>query len=315
MELTPGGAPCPVALHPEASGIRIWRAQEETGAVNEMMQDVLQRGALELGSLTSRVAIAALVVIAAFTMNRMLRRGLQRRHAFIELPAYGQALIANVATVATALIVGTAILALWGVTWSTIAAGIGLSTLAIALGLQDVLKSLAGGVVIMLERPFDIGDRIRIKDLEGEVIDMRVRSMVLRMDNGHLAQAPNGLLFSETFENLSRTEAYFYSIVMTGLDEAPPAARAAILETLKGVEEFAHAPDIMIQRDLSPRANWHLGRKTGTARSGQTNQHPRRARRRAVVSWQSDAEEAALACVVERLASRYPDAHIEIRKR
>ena len=70
----------------------------------------------------------------------------------------------------------------------------------------DVLKSLAGGVAIMLERPFDIGDKIRIKDLEGEVIDMRVRSVVLRTTAGHIAQAPNGLLFSETFELRSEVD-------------------------------------------------------------------------------------------------------------
>ena len=279
-----------------------------------MMRDALQREAWDLGSLSSRIVVAALIVVVAFMMNRMIRRGFRQRHAFIELPAYGQVLLLNVATTLTVLIVGTAILALWGVTWSTIAAGIGLSTLAIALGLQDVLKSLAGGVVIMVERPFDIGDRIRIKDLEGEVIDMRVRNVVLRMTDGHIAQAPNGLLFSETFENLSRTEVYSYAIVVSGIDDAPSTARAAIMETLKDVETFDHDPEIVIRRDFPSLGTWPsppLAAAQGPEPKNGQHGHTRRA----VISWQSEAEDVSLTHVVEELACRYPNAQIEIRKR
>jgi small-conductance mechanosensitive channel len=278
--------------------------------MNEMMRDALEQGTREFGSLATKMALATLVVVIAFTMNRLVRPWLQRRHAFMEFPAYGQTLMLNSVTTTLALATVTAVLALWGVTWSAIAAGIGLSTLAIALGLQDVLKSLAGGIVIMLERPFDIGDRIRIKDLEGEVIDIRVRSVVLRMDDNHIAQAPNGLLFSETFENLSRTAAYSYSIVMSGIDDAPRTARAAILEALKSVKEFAYAPDIVIQPDLR-----RPGNRPSSPSSNEPNRHRWRTRRRAVISWQSDAEDASLTQVVECLTSRYPGAQIEIRKR
>lgn len=271
-----------------------------------MMRDALQRGARDLGWLATRAALAVLVVLLAFALNRILRRALQGRSTFMELPAYGQTLLLNTVTTSVAVVACTAILALWGATWSAIAAGIGLSTLAIALGLQDVLKSLAGGVVIMLERPFDIGDRIRIRDLEGEVIDIQVRSVVLRMDDNHIAQAPNGLLFSETFENFSRTEAYSYAVVVSGIDDPPATARATISAALQDVAGFAHQPEIIIQRDLIPRRRWPFSA---------ANHDGGRTRRRALISWQSDNEDASLTHVVERLSHRYPEARIEIRKR
>lgn len=278
-----------------------------------MMADVLGLDVSELGSLASRIVVAMLVTVLAFMVNRRVRHVFQRRHEFIELPAYGQALILNVAAIATALIVGTAILALWGITWSTIAAGIGLSTLAIALGLQDVLKSVVGGVAVMLERPFEIGDQVRIKEIEGEVIDIRVRSVVLRTSHGHVAQVPNGLLFSEAFENLSRTETYAYSIVMSGIEDPPATARSTIAETLQKVEDFAHAPDIVIGRELTPE-HWSLlwPSRTGKPSADDAQKQPTR---RAVVSWQAETEEPSLGHVVEQLSHRYPHAHIEIRKR
>jgi small-conductance mechanosensitive channel len=284
-------------------------------AMIELMRDAFAQGTREFGSLATSLALASLAVVIAFAANRALRSWLQRRHAFMELPAYGQTLVLNSVTLTLILIAVTAVLALWGVTWSAIAAGIGLSTLAIALGMQDVLKSLAGGLVFMLERPFDIGDRIRIKDLEGEVIDIRVRTVILRMDDNHVAQAPNGLLFSETFENLSRSAAYSYSIVLSGIDDAPQTARSAIREALASVQEFAHAPEIVIQPDLRRRGKHPSTASSAMNRLDETNGQRRRSRRRAVVSWQSEAEDASLALVVESLASRYPDAQIEIRKR
>ena len=282
--------------------------------VNAMLQEAVAQRVWDVGSLASRIAVAAVIVIGALMLNRMVRHGLQHRHAFLELPPFGQALLLNLLATLTVLLVGTLILALWGVTWSTIATGIGLSTLAIALGLQDVLKSLAGGIVIMVERPFEMGDRIRIKDLEGEVIDMRVRNIVLRTANGHTAQAPNGLLLSESFENLSRTEAYSYAIVLSGIDDPPARVREAIVGALQEIREFAHTPEIVIQRELHPPGPWpliphddprHLAAET--ARKVHT--------RRAVVSWQSDNEDVSVDSVVKCLAGRYPAAQIEIRKR
>jgi small-conductance mechanosensitive channel len=285
------------------------------GAMIETMREAFEQGTREFGALATKMALATLVVLIAFAINRILRTWLQRRHAFMEFPAYGQTLILNSVTTTLTLIAGSVVLALWGATWSAIAAGIGLSTLAIALGLQDVLKSIAGGIVIMLERPFDIGDRIRIAGLEGEVIDMRVRSVVLRMDDNHVAQVPNGLLFSETFENLSRTAVYSYAIVMSGIDDTAPAARTAIREALESVQEFAYAPDIVIQPDLRRHGQRALSAKTAGEQHGESNGRRRRTWRRAVVSWQSESEEASLAQVVECLTRRYPGAQIEIRKR
>lgn len=280
-----------------------------------MMRDALERGAQELGWLATRVAIGTIVVVIALALNGMLRRALRNRHTFMELPAYGQTLILNTVTTSVAVVACTAILALWGVTWATIAAGIGLSTLAIALGLQDVLKSLAGGVVIMLERPFDIGDRIRIKDLEGEVIDMRVRSVVLRMDDNHLAQAPNGLLFSETFENLSRTEAYSYTVTVSGIDEEPATARASIREALKDVTTVPEAPEIVLQREFIPTGRWPGRASSAQANAGATREPQSRSRHRALIAWQSECDDASLARVLEVLSKRFPTARVEIRKR
>src|SRR5271156_6895668 len=55
-------------------------------------------------------------------------------------------------------------------------ATLGSAALAIGLGLQDLIKNLIGGMVVVVDRPFQTGDRIRIADALGEVRQIGLRS-------------------------------------------------------------------------------------------------------------------------------------------
>ncbi|MFT4041514.1 MAG: mechanosensitive ion channel [Thermomicrobiales bacterium] len=269
---------------------------------------MLAEVAREIGVIARGLVIAAVVLGLAILLTRLLRGLVQRRPTFGDVPVIGQTLILNAISFVIGLIACTTVLVLWGVTWSTIAAGIGLSTLAIALGMQDVLKSLAGGVVILLERPFQIGDRIRIKDLTGDVVDVRARHIVLRMDDGHVAMAPNGLLFNETYENLSRTEGYAYAIVVSNITGSPAAARERIRALLSEAPELQAAPEIALMPDLRRAIPWKRG-------PGQPSSSAGRQRQRAIISWNSDTEETALAGLARQLQVHFPEAEIVVRQR
>jgi hypothetical protein len=271
-----------------------------------MMQDMLR----ETSRIGRNMAIALVVVGLSIMMSRMLRSFIQRRAAFRELPIVGQTLVFNVISVFIGVAACTAILSLWGATWSAIAAGIGLSTLAIALGLQDVLKSVAGGVVIILERPFEIGDRIRIKDLTGEVVDVHVRHIVLRTDDGHVAMAPNGLLFTEPFENFSRAGDFDYSVIVNNIACTAHEAKERIHRILDGIGGLHQTPEVLLQLDLRSAVPWplrHSSDAVGQNRPGH--------RQRAFISWNSETEAVAITEIVEKLQAEFPEAGISVRRR
>jgi small-conductance mechanosensitive channel len=278
--------------------------------VNEPFAAMMQDIAREVGYVARNMAIAVVVVTMAIMMSRMVRGFIQRRTTFLELPVVGQTLALNAISVFIGIAACTAILGLWGATWSAIAAGIGLSTLAIALGLQDVLKSVAGGVVIILERPFEIGDRIRIKDLTGEVVDVHVRHIVLRMDDGHLAMAPNGLLFTEPFENFSRTGDFAYAIVVSNIARPAHEAKDRINQALAGIANLHQTPEVLMQWDLRRAVPWplrHARAADGQPRPGH--------RQRAVISWNSETEETTISEMVQKLQEQFPEAAFSVRRR
>ena len=99
------------------------------------------------------------------------------------------------------------ILGILGIGWTAVAAALGLVGLAITVSLQDVLKNFVAGVYLLLERPFRIGDQVRIKDFSGVVEDVGLRTTCLRTGDGSQVIIPNATLFVEVVVNSGATPA------------------------------------------------------------------------------------------------------------
>lgn len=84
-------------------------------------------------------------------------------------------------------------------------AGLGIGGLALALASQDTVKNIIGGLMIILDKPFKIGERIVVdKDFDGIVEDIGVRSTRLRMLDGRQVTIPNMLFSDKPIVNISR---------------------------------------------------------------------------------------------------------------
>ena len=91
------------------------------------------------------------------------------------------------------LILGVAaVLELWGIKIGPIIAGLGLFGVAVALGAQDLFKNLISGILVLVERRFQVGDWIFVEDvIEGTVESIGFRSTVVRRFDKSLATIPN----------------------------------------------------------------------------------------------------------------------------
>jgi MscS family membrane protein len=101
------------------------------------------------------------------------------------------------------------VLALWlvqllGYNVSSLLAGLGIGGLAVALALQDTLSNFFGSVVILLDRPFQVGHMVKIDGFEGRVEEIGFRSPRLRTWPATLVSIPNKTVATATIDNLSR---------------------------------------------------------------------------------------------------------------
>lgn len=81
-------------------------------------------------------------------------------------------------------------------------AGLGLGGLAFALAAKDTAANLLGSVMIILDRPFRIGDWIKVGDMEGTVVNIGFRSTRLRTFYDSLVSVPNSALANMNIDNM-----------------------------------------------------------------------------------------------------------------
>jgi small-conductance mechanosensitive channel len=76
----------------------------------------------------------------------------------------------------------------------TFLAAVGSVAIAVGLGAQDLVKNLVGGLVILVDRPYQLGDRVRIGDAYGEVDHIGLRSTKLTTPDDTRVTIPNANL-------------------------------------------------------------------------------------------------------------------------
>lgn len=96
------------------------------------------------------------------------------------------------------------IIQLLGYNISSLLAGLGIGGLAVALALQDTLSNFFGSVFIFLDRPFLVGDWIKIGEVEGIVEDVGFRSTRIRTWLATLVSIPNKTVANSTIDNWSK---------------------------------------------------------------------------------------------------------------
>ena len=80
----------------------------------------------------------------------------------------------------------------------TIAASIGI---AVGFASQDILRNIFGGVMIILDRPFQVGDKIRVGEHYGEVLSIGLRSSRVVTPDDSVVSLPNGELMNRAVSN------------------------------------------------------------------------------------------------------------------
>ncbi len=83
----------------------------------------------------------------------------------------------------------------------TVATGIGLTSLALGFALQDILSNFVSGILILLIRPFKLGDQIIVGDTEGDVERIELRATQIRTYDGRLILVPNAQIFTSRVTN------------------------------------------------------------------------------------------------------------------
>jgi MscS family membrane protein len=111
---------------------------------------------------------------------------------------------------------------------SGLVATLGIGSLAIALAAQAALSDTISGFAIMIDRPFRIGDRIEIQDLDtwGDVVDIGLRSTRIRTRDNRMVIVPNSVIGKSLIVNYSYPDTQYRNEIQIGLAYGTDIERA-----------------------------------------------------------------------------------------
>lgn len=162
--------------------------------------DTLYGFAMTIGA---RLLSAVLIlIIGSFVISRFVKRVRKSTKMDKTLASF---LASFINFGGKTLIVITAI-AILGVEMSSIVALIASAGVAIGLALQGSLSNIAGGILLIVFKPFKVGDYIKVGGEEGTVHDMNLFYTILKKPDNTTISMPNAIASNSSLQNLSTEE-------------------------------------------------------------------------------------------------------------
>lgn len=180
----------------------ITEVKEELSKVGEWVEGLIPR-ALDL---VIEIAIAFLFIVVGMKLikwiRKILKKSLEKNHADTGLVQFLDSLVKY----ALYIILGLTILQRFGVQTTSIVAAIGSVGVAIGLALQGSLSNFAGGVIILLIKPFKVGDYVIQGSLEGTVSEIQLFYTTLTTGDNRKIIIPNGELADNSLINATAAD-------------------------------------------------------------------------------------------------------------
>lgn len=179
---------------------------------------------------TNLVAALAIFFVGRWIASRLvilMKAALTRAKVDRTLVSF----LGNVANIGLLILIIIAALGKLGIPTTSVTALIGGAGLAVALSLKDQLSNFAAGALIILFRPFKVGDYIKVNGFEGFVSEIKMVQTALSTPDNEEVILPNSVVMSNSIVNRSSMPLCRVQVVV-GVDYACnlKAAKAAVLK-------------------------------------------------------------------------------------
>ncbi len=158
------------------------------------------------------ISIIILIVgyIAIKILMKMITKGLKKSKIDVTLHRF----LLSVIKVTLWILVALTILQTFDVPMTSIVASLSVVGLAVSLAIKDSLSNVAGGIIVLFSKPFQVGDYVKINDFEGKVEHINTINTKLTTIDNKAIFIPNGQVSSNTIinftnENMRRVDIIF----------------------------------------------------------------------------------------------------------
>lgn len=146
---------------------------------------------------------ALLILIIGCFITRKIARGIEKGKLFPKMNNTLRLFLKHVVAVVLYIAIAVAIISVLGFNVSALSAAIASAGLAIGLALQGGLSNIAGGVMLVIFKPFEVGDYVEGSGVSGTVVDIGLFYTTLTTPDNKKVVVPNGTISNSAVTNYS----------------------------------------------------------------------------------------------------------------
>ena len=231
------------AGHPVAASVRFIRTWVvPLVALTLFLRWVVRLPGTSLGvRLTATVCLATAIVAIMGVINNLVFETARRGTWQSKVPRLLRDLLRLLlAAIGLAMVYSF----VWGREIEGAIAALGVTSIVVGLALQEPLGNLFSGLMLLMERPFEVGDTIEVGSMSGEVKEVNWRSAHIEALGGAIQVVPNSTLNKETIVNFSRPRPNRMELVDVAFSfqDPPYKVRQALVELLLQTEGVIKSP-------------------------------------------------------------------------
>lgn len=170
----------------------------------EYIQELITKGLNFCVESGKSIIIAILIYIVGKALimlaNRMLQKMLNRKHIDPTI----QTFLKSLANILLMVLLIISVVSALGINTTSFAALLASAGVAVGMALSGNLQNLAGGIVVLLFRPFKVGDYIEAQGVGGSVQEIQIFHTILNTPDNKKIYLPNGSLSSGNIVNYSK---------------------------------------------------------------------------------------------------------------
>lgn len=191
-----------------------------------------------------KLIIALLILVVGFKIVNVCSKKIAGSKAFSQVENSTKNFIKSLFSIVLKVIIGMTALAIMGIPMSSMVAVIGSCGLAIGLALQGSLSNIAGGFILLLLKPFSVGDFITSGEISGTVEEIGIfHTRVITIDNRRII-VPNSTISNATLVNVTAMKERRVDLTFTAAYNADiDLVEKTLVEVCKKHEKVLENPE------------------------------------------------------------------------
>ena len=212
------------------------------------MEKILNELGNSASSFVINLLVALIIFVVGFRLISWLEKSLKKEHKFSKLDPSVKSFVISFVIIGLKILLVVVVLSIIGVPMASLVTIIGSCAVAIGLALQGGLSNIAGGLMILLFKPFKVGDYISANGFEGTVKSITMFYTTITTIDNKIVQLPNGNLSNTNVVNYSSNPTRRVDIDLSvSYDSDIKKVKKVVKEIVDDHELILHDEDVVIR--------------------------------------------------------------------